>query len=75
MSEDGQLNVWESDTDLDGLKPFEEPDKGDKRIEVSDEEETDSEGVTDKNKQSGNPMWCATWKIVIIQSKVPVQPP
>ena len=45
--------VWECDTDLDGLKPYEEPDKGDNRVEVSDEEEGDQEGVNDKNKPSG----------------------
>ena len=45
--------VWECDTDLDGLKAYEESDKGDNRVEVSDEEEGDQEGVNDKNKPSG----------------------
>ena len=46
--------MWECDTDLSGLTPYEEPDKGDNQVEVSDEEEEDQEGVRDKNKGSGN---------------------
>ena len=55
MSEDGWLNVWECDTDLDGLKPVEESDKGAKQIEVSEEDESDNEDddVSNKKKESG----------------------
>ena len=56
--------VWECDTDLDGLKPYEEPDKGDKRVEVSDEEEGEQEGVKDKNKPSGENFKMAGFPII-----------
>ena len=54
MSEDGWLNVWECDTDLDGLKPVEESDKGAKQIEVSeDESDNEDDDVSNKKKESG----------------------
>ena len=52
IDENGRLNVWECDTELNGLKPYEEPDRGDNQVEISDEE-MDPEGVTDKEKPSG----------------------
>ena len=54
MSEDGWLNVWECDTDLDGLKPVEESDKGAKQVEVSeDESDNEDDDVGNKKKDSG----------------------
>ena len=56
MSEDGWLNVWECDTDLDGLKPVEASDKGAKQVEVSedeDESDNDDDNVSNKKKESG----------------------
>ena len=52
IDENGRLNVWECDTELNGLKPYEEPDRGDNQVELSDEE-MDPEGVKDKEKPSG----------------------
>ena len=54
MSEDGWLNVWACDTDLDGLKPVEESDKGAKQVEVSeDESDNEDDDVSNKKKESG----------------------
>ncbi|XP_052797070.1 periodic tryptophan protein 2 homolog [Mya arenaria] len=46
ISANGRLNVWECDTDLDGLKPYEAPDEEQKQVEVPEGEE--SEETPDK---------------------------
>ncbi|XP_053398750.1 periodic tryptophan protein 2 homolog [Mercenaria mercenaria] len=52
ISANGRLNIWECDTELDGLKPYKAPEGNLPKIEVSSEEE-DEDGEQDgepKNK-------------------------
>ena len=49
ISANGRLNIWECDTDLDGLKPYVAPEGNLPKIEVSSDEEDDE----DESKNKG----------------------
>lgn len=54
ISENGRLNIWECDTELDGLKPYEAPEGSVQQVEISSDEDDSGEHEWEpKNKGIG----------------------
>ena len=49
ISENGRLNVWECDTDLDGLIPYVAPDNEITDVEVQDDEDEGNSSLENSN--------------------------